>query len=79
MIEEIVEGLLGGKERLDAPPQANPFVKAEREGRAERQEEMLYGVEENTAGYRPFASGTRSRKSKLTWRRQASIMRATLG
>jgi site-specific DNA-methyltransferase (adenine-specific) len=36
-----VEGLLSGKERLDAPPQANPFAKAEREGKAEKQEEML--------------------------------------
>jgi hypothetical protein len=32
---------VSGKERLDAPPQANPFVKAEREGKAEKQEEML--------------------------------------
>jgi hypothetical protein len=36
-----VERLLSGKERLDAPPQANPFAKAEREGKAEKQEEML--------------------------------------
>ena len=36
-----VEGLLAGTERLDAPPQANPFAKAEREGKAEKQEEML--------------------------------------
>ena len=36
-----VEGLLSGKERLDAPPQANPFAKAEREAKAEKQEEML--------------------------------------
>jgi site-specific DNA-methyltransferase (adenine-specific) len=27
-----VEGLLSGSERLEAPPQANPFAKAEREG-----------------------------------------------
>lgn len=42
-----VEGLLSGNERLDAPPQANPFAKAEAEGaaarmgKAEKQEEML--------------------------------------
>jgi hypothetical protein len=36
-----VEGLLSGKERLGVPPQANPFAKAEREGKAEKQEEML--------------------------------------
>ncbi len=36
-----VEGLLAGKERLDAPTQANPFAKAEREGKAEKQAEML--------------------------------------
>jgi DNA modification methylase len=36
-----VEGLLNGTERLEAPPQANPFAKAEREGKAEKQEEML--------------------------------------
>jgi hypothetical protein len=36
-----VEGLLSGKERLDAPPQANPFAKAEREGKAEKQEKIL--------------------------------------
>jgi DNA modification methylase len=36
-----VEGLLAGTERLDAPPQANPFGKAEREAKPEKQEEML--------------------------------------
>jgi len=36
-----VEGLLNGTERLEAPPQANPFAKAEREGRAEKQEEIF--------------------------------------
>jgi DNA methylase/NACHT-associated inactive Restriction Endonuclease 1 len=36
-----VEDLLTGKNRLEAPPQANPFAKAEREGKAEKQEEML--------------------------------------
>jgi site-specific DNA-methyltransferase (adenine-specific) len=36
-----VDGLLGGKERLDAPPQANPFAKAEREATGEKQAEML--------------------------------------
>lgn len=32
--EDIAEGLLAGTERLDAPPQANPFAKAEREVKA---------------------------------------------
>jgi hypothetical protein len=36
-----IEGLLSGKERLDAPPQANPFAKAEREAKKAKQEEML--------------------------------------
>jgi site-specific DNA-methyltransferase (adenine-specific) len=36
-----IEDLLTGKKRLEAPPQANPFAKAEREGKAEKQEEML--------------------------------------
>jgi hypothetical protein len=36
-----VEGLRSGRERLDAPPQANPSAKAEREGKAGKQEEML--------------------------------------
>lgn len=36
-----VEGLLAGTERLEAPPQANPFAKAEREVKAEKQAEML--------------------------------------
>jgi len=31
-----VKGLLSGKERLEAPPQVNPFAKAEVEGHAER-------------------------------------------
>jgi len=36
-----VEGLLAGTERLEAPPQANPFAKAEREVKPHKQEEML--------------------------------------
>jgi hypothetical protein len=36
-----VEGLLAGTERLEAPPAANPFAKAEREVKAGKQEEML--------------------------------------
>jgi hypothetical protein len=36
-----VEGLLADTERLEAPPQANPFAKAEREVKAGKQEEML--------------------------------------
>ncbi|HEY5297842.1 MAG TPA: DNA methyltransferase [Verrucomicrobiae bacterium] len=36
-----VEGLLSGKERVEAPPQLNPFAKAQREGKAEKQTEMI--------------------------------------
>ena len=36
-----IEGLLDGTERVEMPPQSNPFAKAQREGRAERQQEML--------------------------------------
>ena len=36
-----VEGILNGTERLEAPPQANPFAKAEREAKQQKQEEML--------------------------------------
>jgi hypothetical protein len=36
-----IEGLLSGKERVEAPPQLNPFAKAQREGKAEKQTEML--------------------------------------
>jgi hypothetical protein len=33
-----IEGLMAGTERVDAPPQTNPFAKAQREGRPEKQE-----------------------------------------
>jgi len=36
-----IEGLLSSKERLDAPPQANLFAKAGREGEDVKQEELL--------------------------------------
>ena len=36
-----VEGLLDGSERIDAPPQENPFAKAQREGKPEKQQDML--------------------------------------
>ncbi len=36
-----VEGLLGGTERIDAPPQLNPFAMAARESAREKQTEML--------------------------------------
>jgi site-specific DNA-methyltransferase (adenine-specific) len=36
-----IEGLLSGNERLDAPPQASLFAKAEREGEDVKQEELL--------------------------------------
>jgi len=36
-----VEGLLNGTERVDAPPQINPFAMAAREATREKQTEML--------------------------------------
>jgi len=36
-----IEGLLDGTERIDAPPQENPFAKAQREGKPEKQQDML--------------------------------------
>jgi site-specific DNA-methyltransferase (adenine-specific) len=33
-----IEGLLNGRERADAPPQGNPFAKAQREGKPEKQD-----------------------------------------
>jgi hypothetical protein len=36
-----IEGLLNGTERLQAPPQANPFAQAQREPKPEKQQEML--------------------------------------
>jgi hypothetical protein len=36
-----IEGLLSGKERVEAPPQMNPFAKAQREGKAEKQSELI--------------------------------------
>jgi site-specific DNA-methyltransferase (adenine-specific) len=36
-----IEGLLNGTERVEAPPQMNPFAKAQREAKPEKQQEML--------------------------------------
>ncbi|MBI3852397.1 MAG: hypothetical protein HY298_19245 [Verrucomicrobia bacterium] len=36
-----IEGLLNGKERVDAPPQMNPFAKAQREAKPEKQTELI--------------------------------------
>jgi len=36
-----IEGLLDGTERVDAPPPLNPFAKAQRESKPEKQQEML--------------------------------------
>jgi site-specific DNA-methyltransferase (adenine-specific) len=36
-----IEGLLDSTERVEAPPQLNPFAKAQREARPEKQREML--------------------------------------
>ena len=36
-----VEGLLNGTERIDAPPQINPFAMAAREAKQHEQVEML--------------------------------------
>jgi site-specific DNA-methyltransferase (adenine-specific) len=36
-----IEGLLNGTERVESPPQLNPFAKAQREAKPEKQQEML--------------------------------------
>ena len=36
-----IEGLMSGKERVEAPPQMNPFAKAQREGKAEKQTDLI--------------------------------------
>ncbi len=36
-----IEGLLSGNERVEAPPQINPFAKAQREGKAEKQTDLI--------------------------------------
>ena len=36
-----VEGLLSGTERVEAPPQTNPFTKAQREAKPERQADLM--------------------------------------
>jgi hypothetical protein len=36
-----IEGLLDGTERVDAPPQMNPFAAARRESKPQKQQEML--------------------------------------
>jgi len=36
-----IEGLLSGKERVETPPQMNPFAKAQREGKQEKQSKLL--------------------------------------
>jgi site-specific DNA-methyltransferase (adenine-specific) len=36
-----IEGLLGGNERVEAPPQMNPFAKAQREARSEKQAGLI--------------------------------------
>ena len=36
-----IEGLLNGRERVEAPTQVNPFAKAQREAKPEKQTEML--------------------------------------
>jgi len=36
-----VEGLLSGNERVEAPPQMNPFAKAHREGKPEKQVDLM--------------------------------------
>ena len=37
-----IEGLLGGQERLEAPPQMNPFAKAQREPKPEKQADLIW-------------------------------------
>ncbi|HEY3931551.1 MAG TPA: restriction endonuclease [Verrucomicrobiae bacterium] len=36
-----IEGLLSSKERVEAPPQLNPFAKAQRESKGEKQSELI--------------------------------------
>lgn len=36
-----IEGLLNGKERVETPPQVNPFSKAQREAKPEKQTDLL--------------------------------------
>jgi hypothetical protein len=36
-----IEGLLSGNERVNAPPQVNPFAKAQREGKPQKQTELI--------------------------------------
>ena len=36
-----IEGLINGKERVEAPPQMNPFAKAQREGIHENQPDLV--------------------------------------
>jgi site-specific DNA-methyltransferase (adenine-specific) len=36
-----IDGLLGGAERVEAPPQMNPFAKAQREGKPEKQPDLM--------------------------------------
>ena len=36
-----IEGLLNKTERVDAPPQVNPFAKAQREGKPEKQTDLI--------------------------------------
>jgi hypothetical protein len=40
LLDFTVEGMYAGKERRDAPPPANPFAEAEREAKAEKNDEM---------------------------------------
>jgi hypothetical protein len=36
-----IEGLLDNTERVDAPPQMNPFAKAQREAKPEKQADLI--------------------------------------
>ena len=36
-----IEGLLSKTERVNAPPQMNPFAKAQREAKAEKQADLI--------------------------------------
>ena len=36
-----VEGLLSGQERVETPPQTNPFAKAQREAKREQQADLM--------------------------------------
>jgi hypothetical protein len=39
-----IEGLLSGNGRVNAPPQVNPFAKAQREAKLQKQTELIWAL-----------------------------------